>query len=113
MTVGALAYQPSLLDALEPEPAAPARLLRVAAPPVDRDEPARPEPANPAGAPQPAESAAAAHRTFEDVVVAAWEGLTSAHAAECLVCGGDVRPRYGAGPKPVAGTCRDCGTEIV
>ena len=94
----ALAHQPSLLDAFEPAPArvpAGRSLLRVAAPPTD-DAPA----------------VTAEHPTFEDVVVAAWEGLTSAHSAECLVCGGDVRPRYGAGPKPVAGTCRDCGTEI-
>jgi hypothetical protein len=98
--MAALAHQPSLLDALEPAPApasAPAGrlLLRVAAPPAE-----------------PAPAVKAERRTFQDVVVAAWEGLASAHSAECLVCGGDVRPRYGAGPKPVAGTCRDCGTEI-
>ena len=106
--MAALAYQPSLLDALEPEPTPAARLLRGAAPHPDDAERRVERPAA-----DRAPAAAAERRTFEDVVVAAWEGLASSHSAECLVCGGDVRPRYGAGPKPVAGTCRDCGTEIV
>ena len=106
--MAALAHQTSLLDALEPVAAPRATLLRVAAPhPGDADR--RVE--RPA-ATQTAPAVTAERRTFEDVVVAAWEGLASAHTAECLVCGGDVRPRYGAGPKPVAGTCRDCGTEM-
>ena len=105
MTVATYAPQRSLLD---PEvfdaPVAPPREERAApaasaAPRVERTEVAAP-------------AEASRGRTLEDLLVAAWDGLSESHTASCLVCGGDVAPRYGAGPRPVAGTCRDCGTEI-
>ena len=103
-----LALQPSLLDELRETPA---RVERASEPravpqhaPAERDAAPVAEPHEPAPA--------SGGRTFEDVIAGAWAGLASAHAASCLLCGGSVRPGYGAGPKPVAGTCRDCGTEI-
>jgi hypothetical protein len=50
--------------------------------------------------------------TLDAVVTETWRQLTTAHTAMCLVCGGDVRPRWSAGPHPVGGICRECGTEI-
>jgi hypothetical protein len=50
--------------------------------------------------------------TLDDLLVAAWEALTAGHAAACVMCGGPVQPRFGAGPAPVAGRCTRCGTEI-
>jgi hypothetical protein len=105
VTVATLALQPSLLDPEVLDAPAPPREQR-AAPAAERaDAPARSdERAARAGAPR--------GRTLEDLLVAAWDGLSESHTASCLVCGGDVAPRYGAGPRPVAGTCRHCGTEI-
>ena len=125
-----LALQPSLLD---DEAFAPRR----DAPPPDGDfAPATPSPAAAATTCSPGAVAAATTsspgavaaattsspgavaagasggRTLEDLLVAAWDALSGAHAATCLVCGGEVAPRYAAEPKPVAGRCRDCGTEI-
>ena len=50
--------------------------------------------------------------TLDDLVTGAWGSLVVTGAAACPVCGGDVVPRYGAGPQPVAGACRSCGTEV-
>jgi hypothetical protein len=51
-------------------------------------------------------------RTLDDLVTATWQQLVTARTATCLVCGGEVRPRWSAGPHPVGGVCRTCGTEI-
>ena len=53
-----------------------------------------------------------AGRTLDDLIAGTWSALLVSRAAACLVCGGDVTPRYGSGPHPVGGTCRSCGTEI-
>jgi hypothetical protein len=50
--------------------------------------------------------------TLDDLIVGVWEDLSSRLTASCPLCGGDVRPRFGAGPKPVGGRCSDCATEI-
>ncbi len=50
--------------------------------------------------------------TLDDVLTGAWEGLLAERAAPCPVCGGALVPRYGSGPGPVAGACRDCGSEL-
>ena len=63
------------------------------------------------GAERPA--AAPAHGATLDALVArSWSTLRVTRAAACLLCGGEVAPRYGSGPHPVGGTCRSCGTEI-
>ena len=92
VTTTARSRQATLLD---PEPPPPGGFKRpgkaVAAPPV---------------APAPR------RQTLEDRVAAAWTGLTTSHTASCLLCGGDVAPRYSAGARPVGGRCTSCGTEI-
>ena len=50
--------------------------------------------------------------TLDDLVAGAWTALAVADEAACPVCGGDVAPRYSAGSRPVAGSCRSCGTEM-
>ncbi|HEV2756816.1 MAG TPA: hypothetical protein VG318_13690 [Actinomycetota bacterium] len=64
-----------------------------------------------------AEARAAASRgtaapTLDDLVARTWSSLLVSRAAACLLCGGDVVPRYGSGPHPVGGACRSCGTEM-
>lgn len=51
-------------------------------------------------------------RTLEDLLTGAWEDLAEHRAASCPICDGAMAPRYGAGPTPVGGRCRDCGTEL-
>jgi hypothetical protein len=51
--------------------------------------------------------------TLDDVVVGGWEGLAAHRTVACLVCGeASMTPRYGAGPVPVGGRCRSCGTTM-
>jgi len=50
--------------------------------------------------------------TLDDLVVGVWEGLSAHRAVACPACGGEMAPRYGAGPAPVGGRCRGCGTTI-
>ena len=50
--------------------------------------------------------------TLDALVARSWSTLRVTRAAACLLCGGEVAPRYGTGPHPVGGTCRTCGTEI-
>jgi hypothetical protein len=50
--------------------------------------------------------------TLDSLVARSWSTLRVTRAASCLLCGGEVMPRYGSGPGPVGGTCRSCGTEI-
>jgi hypothetical protein len=41
--------------------------------------------------------------TLEDIVLRAWEGLSARGLAECVVCGGRMRPLNG---------CGDCGAQL-
>ena len=50
--------------------------------------------------------------TLEDVISGVWEGLAATRTAPCPVCSGTLVARYGSGPGPVAGRCRDCGSEL-
>jgi hypothetical protein len=50
--------------------------------------------------------------TLDELIVGVWEGLQTDHTAACPVCGGAMRARHGAGPRPVGGRCDDCGTVI-
>ncbi|HEX2127038.1 MAG TPA: hypothetical protein VHF45_10825 [Thermoleophilaceae bacterium] len=51
-------------------------------------------------------------RTLDEVIVGVWEDLTAHHAVACPVCGGEMRPRYGAGPAPVGGRCASCHSTL-
>lgn len=53
--------------------------------------------------------------TLDDLVVAAWEGLTAQAAVACPLCAGSLRPLYGdaGGASPVvAARCDGCGTTL-
>jgi hypothetical protein len=51
--------------------------------------------------------------TLESVVVRVWEDLIAHGSVACLVCGGRMKPRYGAsGMSPVGGRCADCGSTL-
>ncbi len=56
--------------------------------------------------------AAVAGPSLDEVVTRAWSALRVSRSAACLLCGGEVAPRYGSGPHPVGGSCRSCGTAI-
>lgn len=54
--------------------------------------------------------------TLDEVLVAAWEGLTAQAVASCPICGDTLRARRaegrGAGAPPIVGECGRCGTEL-
>ena len=50
--------------------------------------------------------------TLDAMLVGAWEDLRSGRSAACPVCGGALAPRFAAGPRPVAGTCDSCGSQL-
>lgn len=50
--------------------------------------------------------------TLDDLIVGAWEGLAARRTVACPACGEAMTPRYSAGPAPVGGRCRSCGTTI-
>jgi len=50
--------------------------------------------------------------TLEDVVAEAWSAVTAGETSVCLVCGGTMAPRYGAGAAAVGGRCTRCGAEL-
>jgi len=51
--------------------------------------------------------------TLETAVVRVWEDLIAHRSVACLVCGGQMKPRYGAsGMSPVGGRCADCGSTL-
>jgi hypothetical protein len=59
-----------------------------------------------------ARAPAPAGPTLDELVTRTWSSLRVSRAAACLICGGEVAPRYGSGPHPVGGACVSCGTEI-
>ena len=50
--------------------------------------------------------------TLDDLIAGAWSALAVTQTTACPLCNGDLVPRFGAGPHPVAGACRSCGTEL-
>jgi hypothetical protein len=73
---------------------------------LDIDSATRPAPERPTARPGQRPT------SLDDRVARTWSALLVSRAAACLLCGGDVVPRYGSGPHPVGGTCRSCGTEM-
>ncbi len=60
----------------------------------------------------PAARADADEPTLAQLVGGAWTTLRAHRAIACLICGSSMEPIYGAHALPVAGRCRDCGTEL-
>jgi hypothetical protein len=126
--------QPSLLDLIEEEraapsaasvaPAAPAPVVpaapsvpaapAVAAAPVAAPAPAAPAPAAPVAAPRVDQALVQpfGERTLEDLVLGAWEELAVVPTSSCPLCSGPLLPRFGAGARPVGARCSDCSTEL-
>jgi tRNA(Ile2) C34 agmatinyltransferase TiaS len=50
--------------------------------------------------------------TLDDLIVGVWEDLSAHRTVACPACGEAMTPRYSAGPAPVGGKCRSCGTTI-
>jgi hypothetical protein len=98
-TARALERQAPAARALERPAPTPLAAASPAAPPEER-------PAGPAGRPEAAEP------TLAQLVAGTWTTLRGHHAIACLVCGSSMEPIYGAHALPVAGRCRDCGTEL-
>lgn len=66
-----------------------------------RDAPGRPDASELGGEP-----------SLDALVSGIWEGLAARQAVQCPLCGGRVRPVYGAHPRPVGGRCEDCETVV-
>ena len=49
---------------------------------------------------------------LDDVVAGLWEGLAAHRVVECPVCGGGMRPEYGAHALPIGGRCRACASTL-
>ncbi len=83
---------------------------------LDRAPSPRFDPSSAAPAARAAATTRAAARgatTLAAAVSGAWEGLAAHRAVGCLVCGGQLVPRYGAaGSAPVGGRCTDCGSVL-
>jgi hypothetical protein len=89
-----------------------------------REAPAVAPPAAPVPAPAPAaapERDGTSHQpmvqhdggpTLDDLIVGVWEGLAAHATVACPACNAAMTPRYSAGPAPVGGRCRSCGTTI-
>ena len=50
--------------------------------------------------------------TLDDLIAGVWEGLTVQETVTCPVCGEEMRPQYGAHPRPVGGHCMSCGATL-
>ena len=50
--------------------------------------------------------------TLDDLIVALWEDLGADRPAECPMCGGVMRPAYGAHARATGGTCAGCGSTL-
>jgi hypothetical protein len=93
---------PTLFSQVLAPPPAPPRediAVRVEAPPVLPDEPARGEPAP-------------VTRTLDEALSAWWGELASGAAIDCPVCGSAMQPRHSAGPDVVGGRCGSCATTL-
>jgi len=48
--------------------------------------------------------------TLDDLLAGAWEALSAHRIVACPVCGGEMKPAYGARALPVGGSCAGCGS---
>jgi hypothetical protein len=106
-------FRPSILDPVEDAD----QQIQLRGPGVTRDR--APErvhaPAEPVGGDQQAHESSVQQGgglTLDDLVVGVWEGLAAHRTVACPACGEAMTPRYSAGPAPVGGRCRSCGTTI-
>ncbi len=50
--------------------------------------------------------------TLEEALAGAWEGLAAHRTVDCLVCGAEMKPEYGAHALPLGGACAGCGSTL-
>jgi hypothetical protein len=50
--------------------------------------------------------------TLDELISGAWQTLGAHQHAACPVCGGDMTPEYGVHPRPIAGRCGSCDTQL-
>jgi hypothetical protein len=50
--------------------------------------------------------------TLDELVVAVWERLSADRSATCPLCGGEMRPQYGAHARAIGGSCSSCGASL-
>jgi hypothetical protein len=50
--------------------------------------------------------------TLDELLSGAWEGLVAHQHVACPVCGGDMKPEYGAHARPIGGRCGSCASEL-
>jgi hypothetical protein len=50
--------------------------------------------------------------TLDVLIAGAWEGLALHRSVACPLCGGELRPEYGANRRPRGGRCSSCDTRL-
>jgi hypothetical protein len=50
--------------------------------------------------------------TLDALLAGVWEGLAAHKPVACPLCGGEMRPEYGAHARPLGGGCQSCGTRL-
>jgi hypothetical protein len=50
--------------------------------------------------------------TLDELIAGVWEGLAAHRSVACPLCGGDMKPNYGAHARPIGGRCRSCETTL-
>jgi len=60
----------------------------------------------------PAATDAGGEPTLDSLLSGMWEGLAAHRSVPCPLCGGEIKPDYGAHALPVGGSCQTCGTRL-
>ena len=50
--------------------------------------------------------------TLDSLLSRMWEGLAAHRSVPCPLCGGEMKPEYGAHALPVGGRCQECQTRF-
>ena len=50
--------------------------------------------------------------TLDELVAGLWEGLSSDKSVACPVCGGEMKPQYGAHARAIGGSCASCAASL-
>jgi hypothetical protein len=55
---------------------------------------------------------AADEGTLDERIASVWEALSAHQSVECPICGGEMRPEYGAHAHAIGGKCASCGSSV-
>ncbi len=53
-----------------------------------------------------------AERRLDQAIDSLWQQLMGHGSTACPVCGGEMRPEYGPGTRPVGGRCGSCRSRL-